>query len=123
VATKAANILKSKAEDGVRDAKIKLDKALAMVYKLTPAHVNELKVINIPTPTVKLCVKAIMIMLEKKPDKVKNEGITTGKNEEVNFIKWKKTYKNPKDFRALLIDFAENKRTKIPEKVIKKLES
>jgi hypothetical protein len=58
-------------------------------------------------------VKAVMIIIGEKPDKVLNT--KTGKKED-NYINKAKTklMKNPKGFLARLLDFAENKKTTIP---------
>ena len=63
----------------------------------------------------------VMTLLGQKGEKVKVEG-SMNEKKEVYFPKWKKYCKDPGKFRAELLDYAENKRTSIPESYIKKLD-
>jgi len=116
-----AEAIKQEAALGVADANLKLEKSVALIKQLNKTHIEFVKAIKMPTPTVKLVIAGVMIMLGEQPDLIPIPG-TYGKKEEEYFVKCKRVFMNdPKKFLALLLDFADSNKNNIPLSRIKKL--
>ena len=86
---------------------------------LTQNDITEVKGQANPNEATVTIVKAVMIIIGKKPDKVLNT--KTGKKEDDYWTKAStKLMKNPKQVLAFLLEFAEKSKRDIPQKAIKK---
>merc|ERR1719399_1167398 len=121
-ANKKADETKEIADDAQRDldeALPALDQAVACLNKLKKDHINEVKNLGNPPAGVRLCMEAVCIMFEIKPQKIKDPNDNTKKIED---------YFGPSKTELLtnaekLLDQLKNfDKDNIPPHVIKKIE-
>lgn len=121
-----ANKLAEEAEESVREANEKLNETLKLVAKLRKEHITEIKTFNNPTPTVKLVIKGVVLILMEYVKKaggkliIKSEG---GKKEEDYFETCKKyLMSDPQGMLTLMKEFKEEAKSMKPI-IIKKLDA